>query len=182
MKKFLLIIATVLCCATTIFAQNDKISYQAVVRDSENRLVANKTVDVLVNVYNGSENTAVYTETHQANTNFNGMISLQIGGGTYVSGNWSDIHWKTARVTTKVTIDNEALGTLEMPVSAVPYALYADSAANVNTEPIAQQIRDTAKVLRQEIAVTNANLETLGNPGEHLQHPCVRHRDELRRH
>ena len=36
-----------LCCVTTIFAQNDKISYQAVVRDPENKLVANKTVKVL---------------------------------------------------------------------------------------------------------------------------------------
>ncbi len=47
MKKTLLLIALMLCCATTIFAQNNKISYQAVVRDTENRLVANKTVERL---------------------------------------------------------------------------------------------------------------------------------------
>ena len=41
MKKTLLLIACVLCCAMTTFAQNNKISYQAVVRDAQNRLVAN---------------------------------------------------------------------------------------------------------------------------------------------
>ena len=42
-----------LCCATAILAQNNRISYQAVVRDTANRLVANKTVEVTVNIYNG---------------------------------------------------------------------------------------------------------------------------------
>ncbi len=40
-----------LCCAMSIFAQNDKISYQAVVRD---------------------------TETQTVTTNYNGLISLLI--------------------------------------------------------------------------------------------------------
>ena len=51
MKKTLLLIATMLCCAMSIFAQNDKISYQAVVRD---------------------------TETQAVTTNYNGLISLLI--------------------------------------------------------------------------------------------------------
>ena len=51
MKKTLLLIATMLCCAMPIFAQNDKISYQAVVRD---------------------------TETQAVTTNYNGLISLLI--------------------------------------------------------------------------------------------------------
>lgn len=154
-----------LCCAMSILAQNNRISYQAVVRDANNALVANKTVDVTVNIYNGPvTETPVYRESHTGvKTNFNGMISFEIGGGNYESGNWNAIDWKTATVTTKVTQGNEVLGTLEMPVTAVPYAIYADSAANVNSAAIAQQIHDTANVLRESIAITNANLETLGN-------------------
>ncbi len=67
-----------LCCAMSIFAQNDKISYQAVVRDTENKLVANKNVEVTVNIYNGTATTAAYTETQAVTTNYNGLISLLI--------------------------------------------------------------------------------------------------------
>lgn len=128
MKKILLLIATVLCCATTIFAQNNKISYQAVVRDTENKLVANKTVEVTVNIYIGPETAtsdAVYTETHEnVQTNVNGLISLLIGPDQ-TDDAWNSIQWNQARIETTVTLDNTSLGTLKMPLTAVPYALYA---------------------------------------------------------
>ena len=118
-----------LCCATAIFAQNDKISYQAVVRDTANRLVVNKTVTVTVNVFNGDATTATYSETHtNVQTNYNGMFSLQIGNGTNKNGDWNAINWKNARVTTAVFLNGTELATLEMPLTAVPYTFYADSA------------------------------------------------------
>lgn len=127
MKKTLLLIALVLCCATTIFAQNNKISYQAVVRDTENKLVANKDVEVTVNIYNGPETAtsdAVYTETQTVTTNLNGLISLMIGPDVATPA-WNSIQWNQARIETTVTLDNTSLGTLKMPLTAVPYALYA---------------------------------------------------------
>lgn len=117
-----------LCCVTAIFAQNNKISYQAVVRDTENRLVVNKTVTVKVNVFNGDATTATYSETHtNVQTNYNGLFSLQIGNGTNKIGDWNAINWKNARVTTAVSLNGTELATLEMPLTAVPYAFYADS-------------------------------------------------------
>ena len=53
-----------LCCATTIFAQNNKISYQAVVRDTENKLVANKDVTVTVKIFDGDVQQPAYTQTY----------------------------------------------------------------------------------------------------------------------
>ncbi len=134
MKKLLLLVAIMLCCAMTMFAQNNKISYQAVVRDTANRLVANKTVTVAVNIFNGDATTAVYTETQTAQTNYNGLFSLQIGNGTNKSGNWNAINWKNARVTTAVSLNGTQLATLEMPLTAVPYALYADYAEQINPD------------------------------------------------
>ncbi len=137
MKKTLLLIAMMLCCATTIFAQNNRISYQAVVRDTANRLVANKTVTVTVNIFNGDAQTAAYTETHtNVQTNYNGLFSLQMGNGTNKSGDWNDIHWKNARVTTAVSLDGTELATLNMPLTAVPYALYADYAEEINPDAV----------------------------------------------
>lgn len=131
MKKTLLLIATVLCCAMTMFAQNNhKISYQAVVRDTANKLVANETVTVTVNIYNGEVTTTstvtepVYTQTQTVTTNLNGLISLMIGPDVATPA-WNSIHWNHARIETTVTLDGTELGLLAMPLTAVPYALYA---------------------------------------------------------
>lgn len=137
MKKILFLVAIMLCCATAIFAQNNKISYQAVVRDTENRLVANKTVTVTVNVFNGDATTATYSETHtNVQTNYNGLFSLQIGNGTNKIGNWNAIDWKNAKVKTAVSLGGTQLATLEMPLTAVPYALYADYAEEINPNAV----------------------------------------------
>ena len=125
MKKTLLLIALVLCCATTIFAQNNKISYQAVVRDTENKLVANKDVTVTVKIFDGDVQQPAYTQTYEnVHTNLNGLISLLIGPAQPNEA-WNSIQWNQARIETTVTLDNTSLGTLKMPLTAVPYALYA---------------------------------------------------------
>ena len=134
MKKTLLLIAMMLCCAMTIFAQNNRISYQAVVRDTENKLVANKDVQVTVNIYNGDATTAAYTETQTATTNLNGLVSLLIGNGTVTDGNWGLIDWKTAHIETTVTLAGTSLGTLAMPLTAVPYAMYAEYADELDPD------------------------------------------------
>ena len=139
MKKLLLLVAIMLCCAMSILAQNNKISYQAVVRDTANRLVANKTVTVTVEIFNGTETTAAYTETHtNVQTNYNGLFSLQIGGGTATGVSWdeAEINWKDAKVITAVSLDGTELATLNMPLTAVPYALYADYAEEINPDAV----------------------------------------------
>ena len=125
MKKTLLLIALVLCCAMTIFAQNNRISYQAVVRDTENKLVANKDVTVTVKIFDGDVQQPAYTQTYEnVHTNLNGLISLMIGPDVATPA-WNSIQWNQARIETTVTLDNTQLGTLSMPLTAVPYALYA---------------------------------------------------------
>ena len=132
MKKLLLLVAVMLCCVSAIFAQNNKISYQAVVRDTENRLVANQQVTVTVSIFNGAETTAAYSETQTTTTNLNGLISMLVGDGTVTGGSWEAINWKTAHIETTVTLNGTSLGTLAMPITAVPYAKYADYADSVN--------------------------------------------------
>lgn len=117
----------------TMFAQNNnnKISYQAVVRNNANELVANRDVDVEIRIFNGD--LQVYAETHSGiHTNYNGLISLMIGAGERISGEWTAIDWRNAKAETTVTLDGEPVGTLVMPLSAVPYALYSDYAVEIN--------------------------------------------------
>ena len=87
------------------FAQqdNEKISYQAVVRNYENRLVNDRVLSVTVAIANGANEQAVFTERHNTVTsNANGLISLLIGDGERLSGSWENIRWNTAVVTATI--------------------------------------------------------------------------------
>lgn len=113
-----------------------KFPYQAVVRGADNQLLQNQTVGVRVSVLEGSTSgNAVFVETHSAQTNANGVLSLTIGTGNAQVGNLSSsVHWGTAENFLKVEIDpqgasNYTLSTTQQLVS-VPYALYAQSAGN----------------------------------------------------
>ncbi|MDW3650040.1 MAG: hypothetical protein R8P61_23405 [Bacteroidia bacterium] len=94
MKK-LIISLSLLLFALQAFAQSPfKMSYQAVVRDAANELVSNAQVGMQISVLQGSSTgTAVFVETHTGTTNENGLLSLEIGGGTIVSGSMADIDW-----------------------------------------------------------------------------------------
>jgi hypothetical protein len=62
-------------------------SYQAVVRNNSNALVQNSLVGIKISILDQSvTGPALYIETHTKQTNQNGLLDLQIGGGTLVSG------------------------------------------------------------------------------------------------
>ena len=81
MKKISSLIAILVLCAVSLFAQvPEKFNYQAVVRNANNSLVANAQVGVRVNILQGSASgNAVYSESHVATTNANGLITVNIG-------------------------------------------------------------------------------------------------------
>ena len=69
-------------------------SYQAVIRNSSNVLVTSAAVGIKISVLQGtSTGTAVYVETHTTSTNANGLVTLQIGGGTIQLGTFASINW-----------------------------------------------------------------------------------------
>ncbi len=125
MKRTLTLIAAILLLAAGATAQ--KLSYSAVVRNSDNQLVANQNVTVTVSIANSQTGAAVYTETHAtAQTNPNGLVTLTIGDGTDKTGNLSNVTWPTAFITTDYTLPSGSHVINTVPVNAVPYALYAD--------------------------------------------------------
>ena len=84
MRKLLLILISTLFLGNCLFAQApNKMSYQAVVRNSNNVVVSNHTVGMRISILQGTATgTSVYTETQTPTTNANGLIAIEIGTGT----------------------------------------------------------------------------------------------------
>ena len=112
-----------------IFAQSpQKMSYQAVIRNTQNELLANKPVKMRISILQGSESgNAVYSELHSATTNANGLVSIEIGGGTSPQGTFSSINWGNGTYFLKTETDpnNGANYSIEgtSQLLSVPYAL-----------------------------------------------------------
>ena len=126
MKRTFTLFAAILLLAVGAAAQ--KLSYQAVVRNSANELVYDATVTVSLKILAADGVTVQYAETQTATTNQNGLLTLIIGEhptGTYSLAN---VNWTDASIRTDITLPTGDVVTNTMPVTAVPYALYADGA------------------------------------------------------
>ena len=94
MKKLTILLVAVILTASVSAQAPDKMSYQAVVRDGSNALVTSTAVGMQISILQGtSSGTAVYVETQTPTTNTNGLVSLEIGAGAGVSGNFTTIDW-----------------------------------------------------------------------------------------
>lgn len=114
----------------------EKMSYQAVVRNSSNGLVISAPVGMRISILQGSAaGASVYTETQTVNSNANGLVSLEIGSGTVVSGDFSTIDWSADTYFIQTETDPTGGTTYTVTgtsqLMSVPYALHAKSAESV---------------------------------------------------
>ena len=128
----LLIIALAhLLINSSIFAQApQKMSYQAIIRNSNDSLLISTPVGMRISLVQSSPTgTVVYSETQTATTNTNGLVSLQIGMGTAVSGTFASIDWAAGPYYVKTETDlsggtNYTI-TSSNELLSVPYALFS---------------------------------------------------------
>lgn len=131
--KKLLSVAVLLFGIFAAFAQApEKMSYQSIIRNASGQLLQNQSIAVKVSILQGSSSgTVVYSERLTGTTNVNGLIGLEIGTGTVLSGTFSTINWATANYYLKTETDPAGgtnytiTGTSQL--LSVPYALYAKS-------------------------------------------------------
>ncbi len=143
-----------------------KINFQSILRNTNGEVVANKSVSLKISILSGSiSGSSVYGETHAKTTDASGLISLQIGNGTVLSGIFANIDWGGASHFIKLEADFSGgsnyvvLGTQEL--MSVPYALYAsktDTSALNLTSRLATKLNATDTVsLSNRINANNAN-------------------------
>lgn len=138
--SMVLMLLTCAFCLSSAFAQSpDKMSYQAVVRNEGNQLVASAAVGLKISILQGSvSGTPVYVEIYNPNpvTNANGLVTVEIGGGIPVSGTFGSIDWAKGPYFIKTEIDPTGrtnytvTGTSQL--LSVPFAFNARSAETVN--------------------------------------------------
>lgn len=135
MKKILFLFGILSGLFMGLSQAPEKMSYQAVIRNGSGQLLGNQSIAVRVSILQGSPAGAeIYAERLTGNTNANGLVSLEIGTGTVITGTFASINWPAGSYYLKTETDPAGgtnytiTGTSQL--LSVPYAMYAKSAGN----------------------------------------------------
>lgn len=113
-------------------------SYQTIAFNAAGAPIADGYVSLRVSILdNSATGTVLYTETHNKTTNNKGLVNLNIGQGTVVTGTFSGINWGTNPKFVKVEMD-PAGGSNYTSVGvnqlmSVPYAMVAGTTTSGNS-------------------------------------------------
>ncbi|MCF6223681.1 MAG: DUF1566 domain-containing protein [Flavobacteriaceae bacterium] len=137
MNRLYILLVVILLTVRANAQTPNQMTYQAVVRDASNILVASTEVGIQISILKGSESgSVVYSETQQPTTNTNGLISIIIGTppNSDLGPGLSQIDWSNDIYFIKTEIDPTGgsnytiTGTTQL--LSVPYALYAKSSGD----------------------------------------------------
>ena len=177
MKKLLSLLLVGITTVSALAQVPKKISYQAVIRNSNNVLVTNQQIGMQISILQGGLNgNAVYVETQSPTTNANGLVSIDIGTGNVVTGNLSNINWTNGSFYIKSETDlmggNNYTITGTSEILSVPFALYAGNAGSLKLMDGSQGF---GKVLTSDSngvgawkTPTGGSLPNGSNPGQML--------------
>ncbi len=147
MKKVYMLLLTVTLAAVSIAQAPEKMSFQAVIRDAGDQLVTNQEVGLRVSILQSSiDGTVVYQEIYNPNpeTNNNGLLTIEIGGGVPLTGTFSDIDWSAGPYFIKTETDPSGGTTYTITgtsqLLSVPYALHSGTADILTGEITESQI------------------------------------------
>lgn len=151
-----------------VFAQPpQKMSYQAVIRNASNALVTNQAVGIRISILQGSPTgTVVYQELFNPNpqTNVNGLVNIEIGGGVPIAGTFSAINWSAGPYYLKSETDPSGgtnytiVGTSQ--ILSVPYALYA-----ITSQTASDAVTLTGNQTIDSTKTFNGKIRALGGIG-----------------
>ncbi len=140
MRKITSLVAALLLSVATFAQAPQGFSYQAVVRDAQNAIVASQTVDVTLTITAEIDGEAVqtYAEKHSVTTNANGLFTLVVGQGESKQ-KLSDIKWNMPNAIYNMRTET-AYGTATTQLLSVPFALYAEQAGELDYQKLAKTL------------------------------------------
>lgn len=137
------------------------IPYQAALRNGQGQLLSGENVNLRFTIHESTaDGEILWTEQQSAQTNAQGLVSLQIGSEVPLQGiNWSQGD-KYLQVELQTTGDFIQLGTQRM--LSVPYALHAGS-----VQVRVSETGDTLFVGEDWIVIPGVSAANAGSPTEH---------------
>lgn len=153
----------------SLFSQApQKMSYQAVIRNTNGQLISNSLIGTQVSIRQISPTgVVIYRETHSDSTNTNGLISLEIGSGSIISGSFSSIDWNNGGYYIQIQTDpnggtNYTLDITTQLVS-VPYAFHSNTSdsltGNLNEQDPIFSNSVAFNITSQDISTWNNKLD-----------------------
>ena len=110
-------------------------NYQALIRDSSNKLVNSKSIGLQMTIIKGDlSGEGIYQESFMVSTSKDGAVNIVIGKGKASKGEFSKIDWSNGPYFVQIAvdlnngIDYQIMGTQQL--MSVPYALYAENVSS----------------------------------------------------
>lgn len=160
MKTYIISIICAILAIATLAQAPQSFTHQAVIRDGNNQLILNSPVGMRTTILQGNPHgTIVYQEIYTPNpqTNAHGLITLEIGSGSVLIGNFVTINWENGPYFIKTEADPSGSTNYTIietsQLLSVPYALYAKMASV-----------DLNDVLIKNNSANNKKIINLANP------------------
>jgi hypothetical protein len=144
MKKISSLLTILFFIGQLLAQAPQKIGYQAIIRNESNHFVVNQPIGMRISILQGSPTgTLIYQETYSPNpqTNTNGLVTVDIGGGSATTGTFSLIDWSAGPYFLKTETDptggtNYTISGTSQLLS-VPYAMYSKEAGSATeSDPV----------------------------------------------
>lgn len=171
MKKIILSVIAIAALTINVWAQSpEAFKYQAVVRDASQNIIPNQAVGMQLTIMQGSTSgTIVYQETFAPTSNSYGLVNLEIGTGTVVSGTFASIDWANGPYFIETAMDATG-GTTYIVMGAsqlvsVPYALYSKEAGSAVNDSVNDADSVVGNEYNTSVALNGTDLETTDGGG-----------------
>ena len=177
MKNRYCLLIILLAFWVSAFAQvPQSFKYQAVVRGNSGNVLVNQLVSFQLTILKDNPNgVVVYSERQNLSTNSYGIVNINVGTGTIISGDFATIAWGSFAHFIKVEFDAaggnnfQFMGTSQ--ILSVPYALYAESAGSAANDNDTDPTNEL-----QNLSLTNNSL-SLSNGGQVALDPYLDNTD-----
>jgi len=118
-----------ICLSCCVYSQTEAIPYHTVLYDSDGTVLNNLRVSVEVGIIQGfAEGTVVYRENHEVISESNGNIYLEIGTGTAILNQLTNVDWEQPNFIS-ISFQPEGFGMVYtnniVELFSVPYALFS---------------------------------------------------------